>query len=139
MGDIVSAIDGQGVATPRDVSHAVRSKQENELVDLEVWRDGQLMSFVATIAEHQRPIVKLGRHGSEITLENLVDADHGEHDAVIHLDDALGQMREYFEGNEWEARVQRVSSTNWAKIEARMKALEEHIQELERKLQRAQP
>ena len=138
VGDIVTRADGKDIVSQRELSAAVRKKAEGELLDLELWREGRVWTLVATIEERKRARFKVGRNGSELMLERLgavgLGADH-----VIHLDDALGQMKEYFEGDEWRERVRRIDGLDWNSLAERMQELERQLEELEEQIAESKP
>lgn len=51
VGDVVSAVDGEPVATPRDLAHAVRGKKAGDAVTLELWRGGSVQNLTVAVEE----------------------------------------------------------------------------------------
>lgn len=60
VGDIITQVDGQPVASARDLAMTIRQRGEGDTVDLEIWRDGSRESLSATLDELDRP--GLGHH-----------------------------------------------------------------------------
>lgn len=55
-GDIITAVDGEAVDDPAELSHAIRSRESGETVVLEAWRDGRMQQISATLAESESPV-----------------------------------------------------------------------------------
>jgi hypothetical protein len=53
VGDVVTAVDSVAVATPRDLAHAIRSREDGAAVTLELWRDGAVQSVTAAVEERE--------------------------------------------------------------------------------------
>lgn len=51
VGDVVAAVDGETVASARELRQAVHKQEPGTTVALEVWRDGQLMNLTATLKQ----------------------------------------------------------------------------------------
>lgn len=59
VGDVISAVDGEAVASPHDLMHALRGRKSGETVTLEVWRNGTVQTLTAAVEErasHPGPI-----------------------------------------------------------------------------------
>ena len=54
-GDIITSVDGETVSSSRDLTQAIRSREEGESVSLEVWRDGSFTTIAATLDEYEMP------------------------------------------------------------------------------------
>lgn len=53
VGDVISAVDGEAVASPRDLAHAIHGKKSGESVTLEVWRGGTVQTLTAAVEERE--------------------------------------------------------------------------------------
>lgn len=53
VGDIVSAVNGEGVGSARQLTRAISAHEAGETVDLEVWRDGLVQTLSATLGENE--------------------------------------------------------------------------------------
>lgn len=53
VGDVISAVDGEAVASPRDLAMAVRGRGDGDAVSLEVWRDGAVQTITSGVAERE--------------------------------------------------------------------------------------
>ncbi len=53
VGDVISAVDGEPVASPSELAHAVRGYDDGATAVLEVWRAGKLETLSATIEERE--------------------------------------------------------------------------------------
>jgi hypothetical protein len=81
VGDVVTLIDGEEVHSSRDLSRVVREKEEGDLIDIEIWRDGHPQTLSATAAERQKTQIDLS--GLTIALEGFEDL--GEMEGLQHL------------------------------------------------------
>ena len=55
VGDVISAVDGEAVATPHDLARAIRGKKAGDAVTLELWRDGAVQNLTTTVEEREGP------------------------------------------------------------------------------------
>jgi hypothetical protein len=76
-GDIITRIDGESVASASSLAHSIRGREEGDLVDLEVWRDGSAESFQATL---DRQEFAGGMHRSI-----MIDCGDDESDCAAHV------------------------------------------------------
>lgn len=53
VGDVISAVDGEAVASPHDLMHAIRGRKSGETVTLEVWRNGTVQTLTAAVEERE--------------------------------------------------------------------------------------
>ena len=53
VGDVISAVDGEAVATPRDLAHAIRGRKDGDAVTLELWRGGTVQNLTTAVEERQ--------------------------------------------------------------------------------------
>ena len=61
VGDIITAIDREAIASGRELARHVRVKEDGETVLVELWRDGSMQHLTATLVEREgEPI--LHRH-----------------------------------------------------------------------------
>ncbi len=56
VGDIVTAVDGEPVASASALARAIRGHEDGNTVVLEVWRDGQMQKISATLEERERRV-----------------------------------------------------------------------------------
>lgn len=69
VGDVISAVDGDAVASPHELAHAIHAKKSGDAVTLEAWRGGSLQTLTAAVEEregHAGPIA----HRIEIRCED---------------------------------------------------------------------
>jgi len=59
VGDIITLVDGKEISGSHQIALAVRQKEEGDLIDLEVWRDGRPTTLTATAAQRQKVQVDL--------------------------------------------------------------------------------
>lgn len=81
VGDIVTAVDGEPVASPSALARAIRGHEDGETVVLEVWRDGQMQKISATLEERERRVemssAAAGEHEARV-IEVKVACEDGE-------------------------------------------------------------
>lgn len=95
VGDIVTAIDGEAVASATDLLRAIRGQDNANTVVLEVWRDGQVQKISATLEERERRPAVFSRSMSRSSngqtearvIEVEVDCEDGE-DCTVDVDNA---------------------------------------------------
>ncbi len=58
VGDIVTAVEGESVASASDLAGLVRSRKNGESVAIELWRAGRLESATATLEEREGPSLR---------------------------------------------------------------------------------
>ena len=56
VGDVVTAVDGEPVASASALARAVGGHEDGDTVVLEVWRDGQMEKISATLEERERRV-----------------------------------------------------------------------------------
>ena len=56
VGDIVTAVDGEPVASSSALARAIRDHEDGDTVVLEVWRDGRMQKISATLEEQERRV-----------------------------------------------------------------------------------
>lgn len=94
VGDIVTAVDGEPVASASALARAVRGHEDGNTVVLEVWRDGQMRKISATLEERERR-VEMSRAVSAASdgqtdarvIEVTVDCEDGE-DCTVDVENA---------------------------------------------------
>jgi hypothetical protein len=87
VGDIISAVDGDDIPSAGKLAREIRSREEGETVDLEIWRDGNLEVVSAGIEIREassrmpRALAHHRRHGDgkKIQIRRL-HADHDDFD-----------------------------------------------------------
>ncbi len=89
VGDIVSAVDGEVVASASALSRAIGSQEEGDQVTLEVWRDGQMQNLTATLDEAEG-----GGHVRKIRQQIKVQCDDEGGDCDVELGD-LGDHKTF--------------------------------------------
>lgn len=53
VGDIISAVDGEAVASGSDLARAIRGREADQAVDLEIWREGRVQILSAAVEERK--------------------------------------------------------------------------------------
>jgi membrane-associated protease RseP (regulator of RpoE activity) len=63
VGDIITAVDGEGIESTRDLSRSVRRRKEGEKVKIDVLRDRSKRSLSVTVVERKGREMRLGDFG----------------------------------------------------------------------------
>jgi membrane-associated protease RseP (regulator of RpoE activity) len=63
VGDIVTAVDGDPIASPRELARAVRRKKDGESVKIDFLRDRAAKSLTVKVVERQGGEIRLGDFG----------------------------------------------------------------------------
>jgi predicted metalloprotease with PDZ domain len=102
VGDIVTSVDGEEVASAGELRRAIASRDAGDEVTIELYRDGRLEQVTASLGKREPPdFVKrfeLLRHvdGEEIA-EQVREALEG-----IDLEDLDADVRRHLESVDWE-------------------------------------
>ena len=130
VGDIITRVDGEDISTSGELSRIIRGMEANEVAEIELYRAGRLERISAAVGERERAAVRFSPDGIVAIppIEGLSE------DITIHLDDALGDLGEYFNSDEWRERMKQWEELDMATMEERMRALEERLKELALKL-----
>ena len=142
VGDIIAGMDREEVSSSSELARLVRRKEEGDLADLEVWRNGKVMTLTATIAERERPQIDVGQflwkgEGSE-ELEGLAVHLDNLPENIIRIDQegwnkALGELYTRFDSPEFKNKIKAMAQERHG-MEERIRELEARLRELEDKL-----
>lgn len=142
VGDILTRFDGEDVTSSRKLTAMVRKAEAGDPADLEIWRDGKVEMVSTTLDERPRPSIEAN---SFYFLRGREDLDgDGEVDVLIgpdNLDDLPGKIQEYFNGEEWKERHERMQRflherrPDMNALEDRLESLKERLAELESRLE----
>ena len=132
VGDIITHVNGEEVASSGALGRAIRSQEGGTEVDLQFWRQGALRQATATLAEHERCAFDVGELMEGIDFERLgdIDFDFGE--------DMLEGLREALDGQDWGKHFEGLQHLNLEGLEGleeRMEQVQERLKVLEQKLE----
>ena len=149
VGDIVTAIDTNPVASPSEVASQIGHRAEGETVSLEIWRDARLESVQATLEERDRTMIDIRRvHAEHLedmdvrvmkleVTDDLLDAEVLEQtielDAEL-LEEALERLNETLSDPGWHQRVQQLNEHE-SGLQDRIEVLEEKLEGLEQEIE----
>jgi membrane-associated protease RseP (regulator of RpoE activity) len=142
VGDIITVVDGEEISGGGELARIVRQAEEGDLANLEVWRDGKIMTLTATIAVRERPQVDVGKFlwhtGKGEDLQSVQVQIDDLPESVIRIDEkhvhkALGDLYTHFQSPEWQAKI-KAMATERQGMEQRIHELEARLRELEAKL-----
>lgn len=135
-GDILTAIEGEPVASSLDVGRKVRRADDGTALSIELYRDRRPMTVTATVSHRENPWVDV----SSMVSDALEGVDfHAITRDSLHLGEAsmreaLESVRHVFEGQDWERHMERVRDIDYDQLEVRMEELRERLRELEERL-----
>jgi hypothetical protein len=144
VGDIITSIDGESIADSGDLARVVRSGEDGQVVELEVWRDRQRQILEVTLAERDRPQIDIGPLVWEEDMQKALETYEVYLDKlpkqVIQIDkERIGRMLEEVEkklqSGEWQGRIHAIVEERQL-MEERIHDLEEHLRELEKRLEK---
>ncbi len=82
IGDIVTAVGGEPVASASALARAIGGHEDGDTVVLEVWRDGRMEKISATLEERERR-VEVSSAAAVMEVHEAGDHDGGEHEARV--------------------------------------------------------
>ena len=140
VGDLLTAIDGEAVSSPWDLSMAVRRHEEGERVRLEVVRGGRTLALDATVGKRDRTAVDLAPllewqdagEGARVFKFRGEPGEGGAMPHVVFQGKAVERLGESLEKVDWRA----LGGSRRDLVE-RIDQLEERLRELERELEGA--
>ncbi len=145
VGDILSAIDGKRIDSGRQLSRAVRKKEEGDMVTIELYRDGSLESYPVTVGERERPVIDLaGGFRFMPEIDELPDLDmviagpgfHLDEESMEAFEQAMRRLKGHFDSVEWQEKLERVEELDFTAIQERMQEVERRLQDLEKELEK---
>lgn len=149
VGDVITSVDGEPVASPQKLGLAVRTHEPGETVELVLVRDGRALDFDVEVGERERqafdvaPLLRWQGEGGEIDLDALRERS-GDGPHVFHFRSEEGGEPMVFEFQGLEGLERSLEGMDWQQLVAprretleRIEELEQRLQELERELERA--
>jgi hypothetical protein len=139
VGDILTAIDSEPIDSTTDLVMAIGRRESDTVVQVEIWRDGQVQTLPATLAEHEGPWVDIRQfhlgegHGAahQASPEDLEDAIEIETEV---FNTAVERLHETIDSPEWHERVYRFTEHQGDLME-RIEILEKRLRELQEELE----
>lgn len=123
VGDVITSVNGEKVASPGDVTRAIRDKKAGDSVRIDFVRGGVPQHLFITVAERE----VAGFDIDKIVTPEMLKA------GAIALESA-DRIGEYFKGPEWKARVEQFQDC--ARVQGRVRELETRLKELEKRLEK---
>jgi membrane-associated protease RseP (regulator of RpoE activity) len=152
VGDVLTSIEGNAIEGPRSLALAIRGKKPGENVDLDFLREKSPLSAAVTVDESDRMIIDLADF--EFAIPEVLPMPEiapfepgariflpGEHleldkDALKAFEDAMRDLGERFDSEEWKEKMQRFQDLDVGKIQERMMEVEERMRKLESELEK---
>ncbi len=139
VGDIITRFDGEDVTSSRKLTTMVRKAEAGDPADLEIWRDGKVVTVSTTLDERPGPDLRANYFSFLRGSEDL-DGD-GEIDVFVSPENVHEKIQEYFDGDEWKERHEHLQRflherrPDMRALEDRLESLKERLAELERRLE----
>lgn len=149
VGDVITSVDGEGIASPQKLGLAVRSHEPGETVELVVVRDGRALDFDVEVGERQRQVVDVAPLLRWRGEDGMIDFEAlrqraGDGPRVFHFRSEDGAEPMVFDFQGLEGLERSLEGLDWNQLMGprqetleRIEALEQRLQELERELERA--
>ncbi len=152
VGDVLTSVDGKPIERPSSLARAIRAKKAGNSVNVDFVRDKGPLSALVTVEKRVRRIVDLaefevdvpeiapfpgdgplvGGHGFVFAgPEGAIDLNE---EAVRAFEDAMKDIEDRFESEEWQEKLKQFSELDFSKIQERMKEVEERLRKLEKDL-----
>ena len=134
-------VDGESIEHSHQLARQIMRHDPEDMVNLEVWRDGQLFELSAELEQAERPLVDVRRFvlqlgdGDEEGFHHLTPEQYHH---VVELDsetlnEAMEKLNEELGSPHWQERVHRFWESR-EELQERLKGLEERLEKLEREL-----
>ncbi len=137
VGDIVTRIDGEDISSTRELGRVVRRKEGGDVLDIELWRDGEMIQLTAALEERERCSIDIGDSLRAIDLSDL--PRFGELGIEIGgevLEGTLEALSETLADQDWEEHFRGLEEIEFVRIEERMEHVQERLERLEERLER---
>lgn len=150
VGDVITAIDGEPVATSFDLRRRMRAFEAGQRTTLEVVRGGRILALTVTVAEREVPEVDVRRFlwhappGSHHFPGHGGPGSPGTAEPFVYrldpeaMNEAMVELKEHFASPEMRHHVLRLRGAE-DELEKRIAELEKRILELEAALEREAP
>jgi len=128
VGDVITALDGERVATGGDVRRRIRALADGETAALEVRRDGKLLNLNATVVQRQVPEVDARRffwRSDDAPGVYQLDAEA--------MGDAVKRLSDKVASPEFQGKLMRLQGAE-GDLNRRLEELEVKLKDLERQL-----
>ncbi len=145
VGDIITAIGGKPMRSSSTVGRAVRAVDEARALDIDLYRDGELITIRADIEVRERTTFDLGSFMGNWNAEEFSEAMAGinweelaansKHISQEAMREALGSLDHVFEEKTFEGFLQGMESFDHEGFAEKMDLLRERMEELEQRLE----
>ncbi len=142
VGDVVTRVGGEEIASVSRLGRAVRSREGGETVEIEYWRDGEPGTAVATLEARERCSFDIGDSLRAIELKELSGlsglsglSELGSHGLEIGAE-AMESALEALRDQDWEEHFRGLEEIDLERIEERMERVQERLERLEERLER---
>ena len=128
VGDVITAVDGERVASSGDVRRRIRALDDGETAALEVRRDGKLVNLAATVVQRQVPEVDASRfiwHAGDAPGVYELDTEA--------MGDAVKRLSDRVASPEFQGKLIRLQGAE-GDLNKRLEELEAKLKDLERQL-----
>jgi membrane-associated protease RseP (regulator of RpoE activity) len=139
VGDIIGSLNGETIVSPADLASAVGHRSAGDIVDLEVWREGQLRLVQSTLVEREGPWIDIRQiRLPEGEFQEMKILGH-ELDGTIELktetfNKAIERLNQELDSPDWHEKVHSFT-VHQGSLMKRIEILEQRLRELEAELQ----
>lgn len=146
VGDIITAIGGKPTSSSGAVSRAIRAVDEPKPLDIDLYRDGKLITVRADIEVRERSTFDIGSFMGGLSAEAVSEAMAGidweelaastQHISQEAMRDALGALDHVFEKGNFEGFLKDMENFDHEGFAEQMDVLRERMEELEQRLEK---
>lgn len=133
VGDIVTRVGGQNIASVGDLGRVVRNKDKGDAVEIELWRAGAKRQLTATLQADERCAFDVSAALDDIDWSELETM--GSEISREAVESALEGVRQAFEGVEWQQHLKELEELDLEGLEERLERVNERLQGLEKELE----
>jgi len=138
VGDILTRVDGEPVASAGELGRAIRGKEGGEVVTLDYWRDGKLEQATATLEAKDRCAFDVGHFMEGMDFDFNFDFEELGDLGVEVSGEAIESALEGLRNIDWEKQLEGLEDIDLERMEREMERVQRRLEELEIRIERQQ-